>query len=87
VSASLSSDDYRGIALDVFGAFTFDGKSGRCSLDTGSRSSTISVRYMVPLGIDENGKGALKKARKNIAGVTTTKLQLEHCRYRAGGQS
>ena len=68
----LKFDDFRGIALDMFGEFEIGGKPGLCELDTGSPGSIISTRYMAPLGIDENGKDVEKKVRKNIAGVTTT---------------
>jgi len=74
-ASPLQFDDYRGIALDLFSNFLIAGHPGRCEVDTGSPSATLSTRYMSLLGIATDAPGVQKEEGRTITGAPETKYR------------
>lgn len=69
VISPIQLDDVRGISIDMFAQFLLAGQPGQCEIDTGSPISTLNIRYMKLLDIQEDGKDVRKIQRRTIAGV------------------
>lgn len=69
VVSPIQLDEFRGVSLDMFSQFLLAGRPGQCEIDTGSPISTVSTRYMHPLGIEPDSKDVRKVERKTIAGA------------------
>jgi Aspartyl protease len=69
VVSPIQLDEVRGISIDMFAQFLLAGQPGQCEIDTGSPTSTLNIRYMKPLDIQEDGKDVRKIQRRTIAGV------------------
>jgi hypothetical protein len=65
----LKVDDYHGAALDLIATFRIGDEPGDCEIDTGSQSATVSLRYLVLLGVDTNSAEVRKRERRTIAGA------------------
>jgi len=69
-STPLQLSDERGRALDLFAAFLIGNQPGECELDTGSQGTTVSTRYMAPLGVDTSSNDVVRRVRRTITGAT-----------------
>ena len=68
-STPLALDDSRGKALDIFAPFFIGTEPAECELDTGSQGTTVSTRYLTPLGVDTSAQEVLKRERRTITGA------------------
>src|SRR5581483_2369933 len=66
-------DDDRGIALDMYARFLLGSDTAQCIIDTGSPSATISLRYLVALGVDTADTAVHKHRTQNAAGAMLTR--------------
>lgn len=72
--ASLALDDQRDVALDLFARFLIGDQPALCSIDTGSPGTTISTRFMAPLGVDPASPDVKKQERRAVeSGATITR--------------
>jgi hypothetical protein len=72
--ASLALDDQRDVALDLFARFLIGDQPALCSVDTGSPGTTVSTRFMAPLGVDPASPDVKKQERRAVeSGATITR--------------
>jgi hypothetical protein len=72
--ASLALDDQRDVALELFTRFLIGDRPALCLIDTGSPGTTISTRFMAPLGVDPASPDVKKQARRAVeSGATITR--------------
>jgi hypothetical protein len=72
--ASLALDDQRDVALDLFARFLIGDQQALCSIDTGSPGTTISTRFMAPLGVAPASPDVKKQERRAVeSGATITR--------------
>lgn len=83
-AASLALDDQRDVALDLFARFLIGDQPALCLIDTGSPGTTISTRFMVPLGVDPASPDVKKQERRAVeSGATITAIgpMCRRCRW------
>lgn len=70
----MALDDQRDVALDLFARFLIGDQPALCLIDTGSPGTTISTRFMAPLGVDPASSDVKKQERRAVeSGATITR--------------